>query len=121
MTYNVTFSTFHGVCRLEAIQKTGEIRKMARTHIHFASEAHHMRTNAWANVLLKLDLERALKQGYKFFRSSNGVVLAEGPIPVKFLVPVTKDDVLSKKRCMPGGDGDRHLKSKCVGEVEIPS
>ncbi len=70
---------------------------MARTHIHFASEAHHMRANAWANVLLKLNLERALKEGYKFFRSSNGVVLTEGPIPVKLLVPVTKDELLSRK------------------------
>lgn len=80
-----------------------------------------MRTNAWANVLLRLDLERALHEGYKFFRSSNGLVLAEGPIPVKFLVPVTKDEVLSKKRCMQGGDGDRNSKSKRVGEVAIPS
>lgn len=84
-------------CRLEAIQKTGEIRRMARTHIHFASESHHMRTNAWANVLLKLNLEKALKEGYKFFRSSNGVVLTEGPIPVKLLIPVTKDELLVKK------------------------
>ncbi|KAL3137109.1 hypothetical protein ABBQ32_006687 [Trebouxia sp. C0010 RCD-2024] len=82
---------------LEAIQKTGEIRRMARTHIHFASEACHMRANAWANVLLKLDLEKALKEGYKFFRSSNGVVLTEGPIPVKLLMPVTKDEVLTRK------------------------
>lgn len=109
------------VCRLEAIQKTGEIRRMARTHIHFASEARHMRTNAWANVLLKLDLERALTEGYKFFRSSNGVVLAEGPIPVKYLVPVTKDDVLSKKRCAEGEDGNRSSKSRPAAEEEAPS
>lgn len=86
-----------GTCRLQAIQKTGKLRKMARTHIHFASEAHHMRANAWANVLLKLDLQRALEEGYLFFRSSNGVVLAEGPIPVRFLTPVIKDDLLGKK------------------------
>lgn len=56
-----------------------------------------MRANAWANVLLKLDLEKALKEGYKFFRSSNGVILTEGPISVKLLMPVTKDEVLTKK------------------------
>lgn len=78
-----------------------------------------MRINAWANVLLRLDLERALEEGYKFFRSSNGVVLAEGPIPVKFLVPVTKDDVLSKKRCVQGEDGDKTCKSKRVGQGEV--
>ena len=70
---------------------------MARTHIHFASEARQMRANTWANVLLKLDLEKALQEGYKFFRSSNGVVLTEGPIPVKLLMPVTKDEVLTRK------------------------
>ena len=107
--------------RLEAIQKTGEIRRMARTHIHFAAEERHMRANAWANVLLKLDLEKALKEGYTFFRSSNGVVLAEGPTPVKFLVPVTKDDVLSRKRCTQGESSGRILKTKRVGEARASS
>ena len=67
---------------------------MARTHIHFASEARHMRTNTWAVVLLKLDLAKALGQGFSFWQSTNGVVLAEGPIPVKLLSPVLKEDLL---------------------------
>ena len=70
---------------------------MARTHIHFATEARHMRANAWANVLLKLDLQKALEEGHKLYQSSNGVLLAEGPIPVKLLMPVTKDDLISKR------------------------
>ena len=90
-------SAVHAVCRLQAIQRTGELRRMARTHIHFATEARHMRVNAWATVLLKLDLSKALQEGYKFHQSSNGVILAEGPIPVKLLTPVTKDDLLGKR------------------------
>lgn len=53
-----------------------------------------MRTNTWATVMLKLDLERALNEGIKVWRSSNGVVLAEGPIPVKLLSLVTKEQLL---------------------------
>jgi len=30
---------------------------MSRTHIHFATLPHHMRTNKWAQVLLRLKLE----------------------------------------------------------------
>ena len=83
-------------CRWEAIQQTGELRRMSRTHIHFASKPYHMRTNTWATVMLKLDLERALNEGIKVWRSSNGVVLAEGPIPVKLLSLVTKEQLLSE-------------------------
>ena len=34
---------------------------MSRTHIHFATAGRHMRRNAWADVLLLLDLQRALQ------------------------------------------------------------
>ena len=84
---------WHNVCRLQSIQKTGELRRMVRTHIHFASEVHHMRGNAWANIFLKLDLDKALKEGLKVFQSSNGVVLVDGPVPVRLLTPVAKDDL----------------------------
>lgn len=67
---------------------------MNRTHIHFASEPKHMRTNTWATLLLKLDLAKALAEGYKFWQSSNGVVLAEGPIPSSLLHVITKEQLL---------------------------
>ncbi|KAL0054446.1 hypothetical protein WJX82_008918 [Trebouxia sp. C0006] len=54
------------------IQESGELRRMNRTHIHFASEQRHMRTNTWAVLMLKLDLAKALSEGYQFWRSSNG-------------------------------------------------
>lgn len=44
-----------------ALQESGELRRMSRTHIHFSTAARHMRRNSWANVLLQLDLERALQ------------------------------------------------------------
>jgi len=81
-------------CRWEAIQKAGDLQRMARTHIHFASEPRHMRTNNWAVLMLKLDLAKALEEGFKVWRSSNGVVLAEGPIPLRLLSSVTKEQLL---------------------------
>lgn len=46
------------------LQETGELRHMSRTHIHFATAGRHMRRNAWADVLLQLDLGRALQVGW---------------------------------------------------------
>ncbi len=46
---------------LPSPQESGELRRMSRTHIHFATAGLHMRRNAWADVLLLLDLNRALQ------------------------------------------------------------
>lgn len=43
-----------------AIQASGELRAMSRTHVHFATEPRHLRRNAWASVLLRLDLAAAM-------------------------------------------------------------
>ncbi|GLC38620.1 hypothetical protein PLESTM_000754600 [Pleodorina starrii] len=40
----------------EVIRTSGELLRMKRTHIHFATEPHHMRKNKWAEVYLRLDL-----------------------------------------------------------------
>ncbi|KAJ9526834.1 hypothetical protein QJQ45_017786 [Haematococcus lacustris] len=40
-----------------AIQQDGYIKRMGRTHIHFATLPGHMRTNSWAQVLLRLDVQ----------------------------------------------------------------
>jgi hypothetical protein len=50
-----------------AIQASGELRRMGRTHIHFATAAHHQRANRWATVLLLLDLPAAMAEGLEFF------------------------------------------------------
>jgi RNA:NAD 2'-phosphotransferase (TPT1/KptA family) len=54
------------VSRWRAIQESGELRRMSRTHIHFATEPHHQRTNNWATVLLLLDLRAAIQAGLEF-------------------------------------------------------
>jgi hypothetical protein len=43
--------------RWQGIQSSGELRRMSRTHIHFATLPHHMRGNNWAQILLRLDLQ----------------------------------------------------------------
>lgn len=37
----------------ERIQGSGELRRMGRQHIHFASEPKHLRGDDWACVLLQ--------------------------------------------------------------------
>jgi hypothetical protein len=44
-------------CRWAAIQASGELRAMSRTHIHFATKPSHMRKNKWADTLLRLKLQ----------------------------------------------------------------
>ena len=82
-------------CRWEAIEATGELRRMNRAYIHFATQINHMRQNTWANLILKMDLAQALQEGHKFFLSANSVLLAEGPIPLKYLRPINKADLAS--------------------------
>lgn len=40
--------------RWQAIQDSGELRRMSRTHIHFATQPNHLRANSWATVLLQV-------------------------------------------------------------------
>lgn len=41
-------------CSWEQIQRSGELRRMHRTHVHFASEPQHLPGNDWASVLLQV-------------------------------------------------------------------
>jgi hypothetical protein len=41
-------------CSWEKIQASGELRRMSRQHIHFASEPRHLRADDWACVLLEV-------------------------------------------------------------------
>jgi len=70
-----------------AIRDTG-LNRMGRQHIHFAitDQAAHMTDpnqaisgmRASCNVLIYLDLEKALADGIPFFRSENNVILSPG-------------------------------------------
>ncbi|KAL4448973.1 hypothetical protein ABPG77_007690 [Micractinium sp. CCAP 211/92] len=73
-----------------AIQASGELRAMSRTHVHFATEPRHLRRNAWASVLLRLDLPAAMAAGYEFYCAANGVLLCPGPLPVQFVQRVER-------------------------------
>lgn len=69
------------------IKESGQLISMNRTHIHLAqglpgkvkSGARHN-----VDVLIYIDLEKALAAGLKFYESDNGVVLCPGPIPQEF-------------------------------------
>ena len=59
------------------------LSRMARNHIHFATgllgeEGVISGMRYSCNVLVYIDLEKALANGIKFFKSENGVVLTEG-------------------------------------------
>ncbi|PNH05718.1 hypothetical protein TSOC_008020 [Tetrabaena socialis] len=69
----------------EAIQASGQLQRMQRTHIHFATQPGQLRKNTWAQVFLRLELQAALAQGLKFGLSTNGVLLCEGPVPVSLV------------------------------------
>jgi 2'-phosphotransferase len=69
----------------EAIQADGFLKKMARTHIHFATKRELARANKWADCYLQLDVEKALCDGIELYLSTNGVLLVEGPLPVSYV------------------------------------
>jgi 2'-phosphotransferase len=74
-------------------QADGFVRRMSRTHIHFATAAAHLRKNSWVAVALLLDLHAALAAGHTFFRAANGVLLTEGPLPVGYVSEVSPQDI----------------------------
>ncbi|KAJ7249561.1 KptA family-domain-containing protein [Mycena haematopus] len=60
----------------KAISKRG-ISRMRRPHIHLAQDLTGDATSG-SEVLIFIDLTRALKAGLRFFRASNGVILTTG-------------------------------------------
>jgi len=82
------------------------LSRMSRNHIHFATGLlgedgviSGMRSSC--SVLIYIDLEKALEDGVKFFKSENGVVLTEGlkdegHLPKDYFSKVisTKGDIL---------------------------
>lgn len=68
--------------KLPLILKSGGLSKMNRNHIHFTYDESPnkvisgMRTSC--NVLIYIDIEKCLKEGIKFYRSTNSVILSSG-------------------------------------------
>ncbi|XP_043805816.1 tRNA 2'-phosphotransferase 1 isoform X2 [Manihot esculenta] len=83
----------HGTYKrnLESILKSG-LKRMKRLHVHFAcglptdgEVISGMRRDV--NVLIHLDVKKALEEGMKLYISDNGVILTEGfdgIVPVKY-------------------------------------
>lgn len=45
------------LCSWEAIQASGRLLRMSRSHIHFATQPQLLRGNSWASVMLRLKLQ----------------------------------------------------------------
>lgn len=76
------------------IKKEG-LKKMGRNHIHFASgKFGEAKSGVRANtqILVYIDLPKAIQDGYRFFLSDNGVILCdggkEGILPPKYITQV---------------------------------
>lgn len=75
---NVIHGTFYD--RISSIKQKG-LHRMGRNHIHFAPGTLQegcitMRANV--DIYIYINLEKALKDGILFFRSSNNVLLSSG-------------------------------------------
>ena len=96
----ITHDVIHGTYRKcwPEILKSGGLNKMKRNDIHFAKGLpgdsgviSGMRQNA--EVRIYIDVAEAMKDGYEFFESTNGVILCSGDengtLPSKFFKKVT--------------------------------
>ena len=88
----------HGTYKncIGSIMKTG-LNKMSRNHIHMATDVpngEHVISGARTNVqiLIYIDVPKAMNAGIRFFRSNNGVILspglADGSIPSEYFSKV---------------------------------
>jgi len=79
----------HGTYKkfLDSIQKNG-LNKMTRKHIHFTTNIDKntvisgMRSSC--QVAIFIDMQKAMNDNIKFYKSSNNVILCEGPLDPKY-------------------------------------
>jgi len=79
----VPFPVYHGTMNkcLSTILEKG-LKPMSRHHVHMASELSGVRQNSEA--ILQIDMENAMKNGVKFYKALNGVILSKD-IPSEFI------------------------------------
>jgi RNA:NAD 2'-phosphotransferase (TPT1/KptA family) len=77
------FTVYHGTMNkcVHTILEKG-LKPMSRQHVHMASELSGVRQNS--EVILQIDMENAMKNGVKFYRALNGVILSKD-IPSEFI------------------------------------
>lgn len=67
---------------LDDIMKSGGLKKMCRSHVHFTTSADLNKVvsgvRSDCEVLIYIDIAKAINDGLKFYISDNGVVLCEG-------------------------------------------
>ncbi|KAH0541361.1 hypothetical protein FGG08_004199 [Glutinoglossum americanum] len=96
MPETVLHGTFYGAW--PAILDSGGMSRMDRNHMHFAAGVPGQDSGvisgmrADAQILIYVDIRRALDAGLKFWRSDNGVILTEGDgegmLPIEFFTMV---------------------------------
>ena len=68
------------------IQNAGGLSVMCRTHIHIATSKNALSGHRKScNVYIYIDVTKAIKDGIKFYLSSNGVILTRGENDIGFL------------------------------------
>jgi RNA:NAD 2'-phosphotransferase (TPT1/KptA family) len=82
--HSISETVYHGTneAAWDAIQATGGLRRMRRLHVHMHPERAGVRNGS--TVVLSVHLHNAIKEGFDFFLSGNGVVLAPH-VPLAFL------------------------------------
>lgn len=69
---------------LNKIKATG-LKRMNRTHIHFAIKPTAISGfRGTSNVLIHIDMKKAMEDGIEFYLSENDVILCQGPIDPKY-------------------------------------
>lgn len=62
---------------LGSIKREG-LKRMTRNHIHFTYDLSDKKVRKSANVFIYINLDKALKDGLKFFKAKNEVILSPG-------------------------------------------
>jgi RNA:NAD 2'-phosphotransferase (TPT1/KptA family) len=93
---SVPFTVYHGTTNkcVNIILEKG-LKPMLRQHVHMASDLFGIRQNS--EVILQIDMENAMKNGIKFYKASNGVILSKD-IPCEFIKKLNDCEIETLKK-----------------------